>query len=54
MKIGRPKSDNRKEATVTIRLSNELLDKIKQYASEQQVSKTTVILQSLEEFFSKR
>ena len=53
MRTGRPKEDNAKRKTITIRLSEELYKKIVEYATEHKLSKTDVALQSLEKFLSK-
>ena len=53
MRTGRPKLDNAKRKTITIRLSEELYKKIIEYAIEHKLSKTEVALQSLEKFLSK-
>lgn len=54
MRTGRPKLDNAKRKTITIRLSEELYKKIIEYATEHKLSKTDVALQSLEKFLSKK
>ena len=54
MRTGRPKSDNAKRKTITIRLSENLYKKIIEYAAEHKLSKTDVALQSLEKFLSKK
>lgn len=53
MRTGRPKSDNAKRKTITIRLSEDLYKKIIEYAAEHKLSNTDVALQSLEKFLSK-
>ena len=53
MITGRPKSDNAKRKTITIRLPEDLYKKIIEYATEHKLSKTDVALQSLEKFLSK-
>ena len=53
MKTGRPKEENAKRKTITIRLSEDLYNKIIKYAAEHKLSKTEVALQSLEKFLSK-
>lgn len=53
MRTGRPKEDDAKRKTLTIRLSEELYKKIIDYAAEHNLSKTDVALQSLEKFLSK-
>ena len=54
MRTGRPKLDNAKRKTITIRLSEKLYKKIIEYATEHKLSKTDVALQSLEKFLSKK
>ena len=53
MKTGRPKEENAKRKTITIRLSEDLYNKIIKYAAEHKLSKTDVALLSLEKFLSK-
>ena len=53
MRTGRPREDDAKRKTLTIRLSEELYKKIIEYAAEHKLSKTDVVLQSLEKFLSK-
>ena len=53
MRTGRPKMENAKRKTITIRLSEDLYKKIIEYAAEHKLSKTDVALQSLEKFLSK-
>ena len=53
MKTGRPKEENAKRKTITIRLTEDLYKKIVDYATEHNLSKTDVALQSLEKFLSK-
>ena len=53
MKTGRPKEEDAKRKTLTIRLTEELYQKIVDYAAEHNMSKTDVALQSLEKFFAK-
>ena len=54
MRTGRPKMENAKRKTITIRLSDELYKKIVAYADNHKVSKTDVALQSLESFLSRK
>ena len=54
MKTGRPKEENAKRKTITIRLSEDLYNKIIKYAAEHKLSKTDVALQSLEKFLSRK
>lgn len=53
MRTGRPREDDAKRRTLTIRLSEELYKKIIEYAAEHKLSKTDVALRSLENFLSK-
>ena len=53
MRTGRPREENAKRKTITIRLSEELYKRIIEYAAEHKLSKTDVALQSLERFLSK-
>ena len=54
MRTGRPKEENAKRKTITIRLTEDLYRKIVEYAAEHKLSKTDVTLQSLERFLSKK
>ena len=54
MKTGRPKEENAKRKTITVRLTEDLYKKIVEYAAKHKLSKTDVALQSLEEFLSKK
>ena len=54
MKTGRPKEENAKRKTLTIRLTEDLYKKIVDYATEHNLSKTDVALQSLEKFLTKK
>ncbi len=54
MKTGRPKEENAKRKTITIRLTEDLYKKIVDYATEHNLSKTDVALQSLEKFLTKK
>ena len=54
MRTGRPKADNAKRKTITIRLSDELHKRIVEYATEHKMSMTEVALQSLNKFLSKK
>ena len=53
MKTGRPKEENAKRKTITVRLSEDLYNRIIKYAAEHKLSKTDVALQGLEKFLSK-
>lgn len=52
-KTGRPKEENAKRKTITIRLSEDLYNRIIKYAAEHKLSKTDVALQSLDKFLPK-
>lgn len=54
MKTGRPKADNAKRKSITVRLPDELCKKLVDYATEHNMTKTEVALQSLEKFLSKQ
>lgn len=54
MRTGRPKEDNAKRRTITIRLTEDLYKRIVEYAAEHNLSKTEVALQSLERFLPKK
>ena len=54
MRTGRPKEENAKRKTITIRLTEDLYRKIVEYAAEHKLSKTDVALQSFERFLSKK
>ena len=54
MRTGRPKEDNAKRRTITIRLTEDLYKRIVDYAAEHNLSKTEVALQSLERFLPKK
>ena len=54
MRTGRPKEENAKRKTITIRLSEDLYKRIVEYAAVHKLSKTDVALQSLEKFLSKQ
>lgn len=54
MRTGRPKSNDAKRKTITIRLSEDLYKKIVEYAAIHKTSKTDVALQSLESFLSRK
>lgn len=54
MKTGRPKADNAKRKSITVRLPDELYKKLVDYATEHNMTKTEVALQSLEKFLSKQ
>ena len=54
MRTGRPKEENAKRKTITIRLTEDLYKRIVDYAAAHKLSKTDVALQSLEKFLSKK
>lgn len=54
MKTGRPKADNAKRKSIAVRLPDELYKKLVDYATEHNMTKTEVALQSLEKFLSKQ
>ena len=49
-RMGRPKKDNAKRATITIRMSDETHKKLNEYAIKHNMSMTEVALRSLEEY----
>ena len=51
-RMGRPKKDNAKRATITIRMSDETHKKLNEYAIKHNMSMTEVALRSLEEYLS--
>ena len=53
-RMGRPKKDNAKRATITIRMSDETHKKLNEYAIKHNMSMTEVALRSLEEYLSKK
>lgn len=53
MKTGRPKADNAKCKSVTIRLSEDTHRQLIEYAAEHKMTMTEVALRSLEEYLSK-
>ena len=54
MKMGRPKSESVKQKSITVRLPDDVHQKLLEYATEHSVSKTEVVLRSLAEFLSKQ
>ena len=54
MKMGRPRAENTKSKSVTVRLSDELYYKLSEYAASHKITMTDVIQQSLKIFFSKQ
>ena len=53
MKMGRPKEDNAKRKSITIRLSEDTHRELTEYAAEHKMTMTAVALRSLEEYLSK-
>lgn len=54
MRTGRPRENNAKRKTITIRVSEDLYKKIVEYATTHKTSKTEVVLRSLDKFLSKK
>lgn len=52
--MGRPKKDNAKRKSITVRMSVDTHKKLTDYAAKHKVSMTEVALRSLEEFLSKQ
>ena len=53
-KMGRPKEDNAKRKSITVRLSEKTHAELTRYAAEHKITMTEVALRSLEEYLSKR
>ena len=53
-RMGRPKKDNAKRATITIRMSDETHKKLNEYANKHNMTMAEVALRSLEEYLSKK
>ena len=53
MKMGRPKEDNAKRKSITIRLSEDTHRELTEYAAEHKMTMTEIALRSLEEYLSK-
>lgn len=53
MKMGRPKADNAKTKSVTIRLPDVTHKELSKYAAEHKMTMTEVIIRSLDDFLSK-
>ena len=53
-KMGRPKLDNAKRQSITVRLSDKTYDELIRYAAEHKMTKTEVALRGLEEYLSKQ
>lgn len=53
-RMGRPKKDNAKRKSITVRMSDETHHKLTEYAAKHNMSMTEVALRSLEEFLSKQ
>ena len=54
MRMGRPRKDNEKRASITIRMSDETHKKLNEYAIKHDMSMTEVALRCLEEYLSKK
>ena len=54
MRMGRPRKDNAKRASITIRMSDETHKKLNEYAIQHDMSMTEVALRSLDEYLSKK
>jgi len=52
-RMGRPRKENAKRTSITIRLPETLHKMLHEYATKHNLSMTEVALQSLEEFLSK-
>ena len=53
-RMGRPRKDNAKRSTITIRVSDEIHKKLNEYAVKHNMSMTEAALRSLEEYLSKK
>ena len=53
-KMGRPKLDNAKRQSMTVRLSDKTYDELIRYAAEHKMTKTEVALRGLDEYLSKQ
>lgn len=53
-RMGRPRKDDAKRKSITVRMSEDTHNKLTEYAAKHEMSKTEVALRSLEEFLSKR
>ena len=51
-KIGRPKSENAKKKTLSIRVEDALYERIRNYAEQHQLTVTEVVLQGLDKVLS--
>lgn len=54
MKTGRPKSESAKHKSITVRLPDDIHQKLIEFATKHNVSKTEVVLRSLADYFSKQ
>lgn len=52
-KMGRPKSENAKKKTLSIRVEDSLYERICEYAEEHHMTVTEVVLQGLEKLMSR-
>ncbi|MDO4167600.1 MAG: hypothetical protein Q4D32_09370 [Eubacteriales bacterium] len=53
-RMGRPRKDNAKRESITIRMSEDTHKKLTEYAARHNMSMTEVALRSLEEFLSRQ
>ncbi len=53
-RTGRPRKENAKRTSITVRLPDSLHKVLNEYAAKHNMSMTEVALQSLEEFLSKK
>ena len=53
-RMGRPKNDNAKRKSITVRLTDDTYQKLTAYAVTHKMTLTEVALQSLEEYLSKQ
>lgn len=53
-RMGRPRKDNAKRKSITVRMSDETHNKLTEYAAKHKMSMTEVALRSLEEFLSRQ
>ena len=53
-RMGRPRKDNAKRKSITVRMPEDTHNKLMEYAAKHEMSMTEVTLRSLEEFLSKQ
>ena len=53
-KMGRPVSENSKRKRITIRLNDEMYDRLVKYATDHDVTMTDIAVKCIEEFISKQ